>query len=70
MERQLTFFDAQAYREMGFKVTQLTFEATSLHAAERYSIEVAPPEAPEPQPVTTRVIEGSWDDLFAPSVSE
>lgn len=46
MERHLTFFEAQACREKGFKVTQLTFDATSLHATELYRVEEAPAEVP------------------------
>ncbi len=68
MERKLTYFEAAEWRDLGFTTTQLTFEATSLHTAELYRIGVAAPAAiePEPTPATTRVIEGSWDDVFAP----
>lgn len=68
MERRLTFFDAAEWRDLGFTVTQLTFDATSLHATELYAITVAPPAPvaePEPAP-TSRVILASWDDVFAP----
>jgi len=38
MEIKLTYFEASSLRAQGFTLTQLSTEATSLHATERYWI--------------------------------
>ena len=40
MNMHLTYFEARALCDLGLKVTQQTFEATSLHATELYRIEL------------------------------
>lgn len=62
--RRLTYFEAQDYREMGFKLTQLTDTATSLHARELYRIELASDTATEAPRPATRVIACSWESVF------
>ena len=45
MEIKLTYFEASSLRAQGFTLTQLSSEAQSLHATERYWIAPAEIEA-------------------------
>ena len=59
-DRRLTYDEARFYRDLGLVVTQVTFDATSLHATEVYRVSL-----PNPSP-TVRVIDAAWDDIFCP----